>query len=78
MNFIGYVYDETGRYAHPEYLDDENALIEFIIAHWETKQLIITDRLDKQLLLMREGVDLFNQLDHYGIQLAQIFTKPIT
>ena len=73
MNFIGYVYDETGRCARPEYLGDENALIEFITVHWEAKQLIVTDRFDKQLLLMREGVDLFNQLDKIGIQLSSIF-----
>ena len=73
MNFIGFVYNETGRYAQPEYLEDKKALIEFIAAHWEAKQLIITDRFDKQLLLMREGVDLFNQLGQFGIQLSGIF-----
>lgn len=73
MNFIGYVYNETGRYTHPEYLDDENTLIEFLAVHWEAKLIIITDSFDKKLLLMREGVDLFNQLDLIGIQLSKIF-----
>jgi len=73
MKFLGYVYDETGRYTSPAFLDDEKALFEFIKANWEVNQLIITDSSDQQLLIMRDGVDLFNQLNQFGIQLSDIF-----
>jgi len=73
MAFFGYVYDQDERYAPPTSLDDKQALKEFIKANWDAKQLVITDRFDKQLLLMRDGVDLFNQLDQFDIQLSKIF-----
>ena len=73
MVFFGYVFDQDERYTPPTSLDDKPALSEFIKANWEAKQLIITDRFDKQLLHMRDGVDLFNKLDQIGIQLSSIF-----
>jgi len=35
--------------------------------------LIITDNSDQQLLIMQDGVDLFNHLDQFGIRLLDIF-----
>lgn len=38
-------------------------------------QLIITDPGDRQLLLMRDGVDLFNELDRIGISLPAVYDQ---
>ncbi len=56
-------------------LADQEAVIRFIKAHHEAPQLVITDQRDQQLLLMRDGVDLFNDLDRIGISLQAVLNQ---
>ncbi len=75
MRFIGYLYNEKGQYGAPEVLNNNKSLITFIKDHYNAPQLIITDPSDRQLLLMREGVDLYNQLGEWGINLSEIYKE---
>jgi hypothetical protein len=75
MKFLGYRYDFTGRSPQPVELINLESLAQFIKANYEAPQLIITDTHDRQLLLIRDGVDLFNELDPFGISLVTIFDE---
>jgi hypothetical protein len=75
MKFFGYCYDVEDITPMPIELADQQALMNFIKGHYEALQLVITDADDNQLLLMRNGVDLHNALDQYGISLAAIFAE---
>jgi hypothetical protein len=75
MKFFGYCYEDEDTTPTPTELTDQQALIQFIKDHYEAPQLVITDAGDNQLLLMRDGVDLYNALDHYGISLGSIFAE---
>jgi hypothetical protein len=74
MKFLGYVFDDSRETVQPTTLD-KTSLVQFIKEHLEVKQLIITDTSNQQLLLMRDGVDLFNQLDEFGIHLPDIYRE---
>ena len=75
MEYLGYVYDAFGRYDAPQKLEDEVALVKFINEYLEAPQMVITDLADNQLLLTREGVDLFNNLSSLGIELGDIYRQ---
>jgi hypothetical protein len=75
MKFFGYCYEDEDITPTPIELRDQQALIQFIKNHYEAPQLVITDAGDNQLLLMRDGVDLHNVLDQYGVSLAAIFAE---
>ena len=72
MAYFGYRYRVDGRYFPPVRLDTPAAVTGFIQDNLEAPQLIITDAEDHQLLLMRDGVDLFNALDKIGIFLNSL------
>jgi hypothetical protein len=71
----GYRFDHEGKYGPSVLLADQDSVIRFIQDNLEAPQLLITDAGDNQLLLMRDGVDIFNVLDQYGISLAAIFEE---
>ena len=75
MKFFGYRYEDEDITPTPTEFPDQQGLIQFIKDHYEAPQLVITDAGDNQLLLMRDGVDLHNALDQYGISLAAIFAE---
>jgi hypothetical protein len=72
MHCYGYCFDQEGRYGPPIRLADQHAIIQFIRENGDAPQLMITDAGDNQLLLMRNGVDLFNDLDRIGISLQAV------
>ena len=75
MNFFAYCYTSEDSTPPPVKLTNLQAVFRFIKDHYYAPQLIITDGGDNQLLLMRDGVDIFNVLDQYGISLAAIFDE---
>lgn len=56
----------------PQSLGDGFALVRFITEHLEAPQMVISDLADNQLLLTRDGVDLFNNLGSLEIELSEI------
>jgi hypothetical protein len=75
MKFLGYLYNQDETYPPPTPIEGKDALVAFIIEHLEEHQLIITDQGDRQVLLMRDGVDLFQDLDQFGINLVELMAK---
>ena len=75
MLCYGYCFDPEGRYEPPDRLEDLETIIRFIKVHHEAPQLVITDQHDQQLLLMRDGVDLFNDLERIGISLQAVLNQ---
>ena len=75
MICYGYCYDRNGKYHSPVRLESQDALINFIRQKIDCPQLVITDNLDRQLLLMRDGVDLFNGLERVGISLNAVLNQ---
>ncbi len=73
MTFFGYLCNEKGEHYAPTVLEDAAALTEFIQNNLDVPQLMITDAADKQLLLIKDGVDLHNELEKWGIKLGEIF-----
>ena len=71
----GYRFDHEGRYGPPVRLADQDATIQFIRENQYVPQMMITDMGDHQLLLMRDGVDLFNELDQVGIDLNFVLNQ---
>lgn len=45
----------------------------FITGHWEATRIVVTDPDDRQLLLMRDAIDLLNILYENGSVLEAIF-----
>jgi hypothetical protein len=75
MTFYGYLVDENGNHPSPTELTSTEALSNFIKEHFFDKQLIITNSADEQILLMHNGVDLYQDLDSLGINLAEIMQE---
>jgi hypothetical protein len=75
MELFGYVFDRDRYYGQPEILRNREDLVKFIKDNFDAAKLVVTDMEDKQILLIRDGVDLFNDLDHYGIILEEIFNE---
>jgi hypothetical protein len=72
MKIYGYSYLSVDIIPSPIELDHKQAVIRFIKDNLNAAQLIITDAGDNQLLLMRDGLDLFNDLDRIGISLQAV------
>jgi len=75
MLCYGYRFDAEGKYGPPDRLENQEAVIRFIKTHHQAPQLVITDQRDQHLLLMRDGVDLFNALDQLDISLMDILNQ---
>ncbi len=75
MVCYGYCFDHEGRYGPPVRLADQDATIQFIRENQHAPQIMITDMGDNQLLLMRDGVDLYNKLDQVGIDLNFVLNQ---
>lgn len=75
MKFLGYVYDVFGHQDGPQTLSDEAALLAFINDNGDAPQMVITDLAGRQLLLTREGIDLFNALASLGIELGETYLQ---
>lgn len=75
MLCYGYCFDTEGRYGPPVRLADQDAIIQFIRENQHAPQMMITDMGDHQLLLMRDGVDLYNELDQVGIDLNFVLNQ---
>ena len=75
MICFGFSFDREGRSDPRTHLGDPDTVINFIRENLDAPQLIITDEKDCQLLLMRDGVDLFNALDRVGISLSKVLNQ---
>lgn len=75
MAYFGYLYHADGMHFPPVRLKNPEAVSLFIQDNLEAPQLIITDTRDQQLLHLRDGVDLFNELDQIGISLNSILAQ---
>jgi len=75
MVYYGFCYDTEGKHGIPVHLEGKEAVISFIIEHLEVPKLIITDAGDNLLLLMQDGVDLFNHLEQEDISLNLIIAE---
>ena len=75
MAYYGYRYRSDGSYFLPVKLATTQAVARFIQDNLEAPQLIVTDAQDSQLLLMRDGVDLFNELGQIGISLNSLLSQ---
>lgn len=75
MDCFGYCFDQEGRYGHPLLLADPDAILRYIRENLDAPQLVITDADDHQLLLMRDGVDLYNALDQVGVDLNFVLNQ---
>lgn len=75
MAYYGYRYRSDGKHYPGIHLEDQEAVRAFIKQYHEDPQIVITDNQDRQLLLMRDGVDLFNDLDRIGISLADLLNQ---
>ena len=72
MAFLGFRYNTDGRTLPTVRLETPEDVKRFIRDNLEASQLIITDAQDQQLLLMRDGVDLYNGLVQIGISLNSL------
>ena len=75
MLCYGYRMDPEGRYDAAVPLADQDAIIRFIRENLDAPQLVITDTDDRQLLLMLDGVDLYNALDQVGVDLNFVLNQ---
>ncbi len=75
MTFYGYLVDKNGNHPSPTELTSTEALRNFIKEHYFDTQLIITNSADEQILLMRNGVDLYQDLESMGINLAKLMRE---
>ena len=75
MAFLGFRYNADGRTLPTVRLETPEDVKRFIRDNLEASQLIITDAQDQQLLLMRDGVDLFNELDQIGLSLHSLLNQ---
>lgn len=75
MKFFGYHYDGDGYRSLAVTIEDIQELINFIKENLQAPQLIITDSSDHQILLLKDGIDLYNNLENYGISLQTIFSE---
>ncbi len=75
MELYGYVFDREGCYGQPVIFRDKDHLVRFIKENLNATKLIVTDRIDQQVLLIQDGVDLYNDLDRFEINLGEIFKE---
>jgi hypothetical protein len=75
MFFFGYTDNKQGHHSAAVRLTDQEAVIRYIQENLDSRQLIITDAGDHQLLLMCDGVDLFNDLGRIGISLQAVLNQ---
>jgi hypothetical protein len=75
MLCYGYSYNEDGTHNAPIPLETQDSVVHYIRGNHKAHQLVITDQNDQLLLLMRDGVDLFNTLDQIGISLNAVLKQ---
>lgn len=73
MDLRGYIFTREGHYDRPILLKEKDQLVQFIKDNLNAAKLVITDQADQQILLIQDGVDLYNDLEQFGISLSEIF-----
>jgi hypothetical protein len=75
MELYGYTFDREGYYNQPEIIKGKKGLVQFIKKNIDSTKLVVTDQADQQVLLIQDGVDLYNDLGRFGIDLGDIYKE---